>query len=171
MLVKKSIKAQAALEFLTTYGWAFLVILIMIGALAYFGILSPSRILPNRCNIGSEFQCIDYQISGSAQTVRLRLKSNLGEAITLPAAPAGISVGTEGTASLYCSTAVIPALPLNMKTGETVDFLFSTCANAVAAGLSIGDKGKVNITLNYYPTSSGPNYVKQIKGEIYASVS
>ena len=29
-------------EFLTTYGWAFLIILIMIGALAYFGILSPS---------------------------------------------------------------------------------------------------------------------------------
>ena len=36
-------KAQAALEFLTTYGWAFIVILIMIGALAYFGVLNPSR--------------------------------------------------------------------------------------------------------------------------------
>jgi len=35
-------KGQAALEFLTTYGWAFLVILIMIGALSYFGVLNPS---------------------------------------------------------------------------------------------------------------------------------
>lgn len=39
-------KAQSALEFLTTYGWAFLVILIMIGALAYFGVLDPNRFLP-----------------------------------------------------------------------------------------------------------------------------
>ncbi|MBI2659218.1 hypothetical protein HYX05_03935 [Candidatus Woesearchaeota archaeon] len=46
-------KSQAALEFLTTYGWAFLVILIMIGTLAYFGILNPSKILPNRCNFGA----------------------------------------------------------------------------------------------------------------------
>lgn len=30
---------SAALEFLTTYGWAFLVILLMVGALAWFGVL------------------------------------------------------------------------------------------------------------------------------------
>jgi len=34
-------KGQAIFEFFITYGWAFLVILVMIGALAYFGILSP----------------------------------------------------------------------------------------------------------------------------------
>ncbi|MFC2016699.1 hypothetical protein ACFLUF_03190 [Chloroflexota bacterium] len=47
-------KAQAALEFLTTYGWALVVILVMIGALAHFGILSPSKFLPERCNFGVE---------------------------------------------------------------------------------------------------------------------
>lgn len=36
-------KGQAALEFLTTYGWAFLVILVMIGALTYFGVLAPAK--------------------------------------------------------------------------------------------------------------------------------
>ena len=44
---------SAALEFLTTYGWAFLVILVMIGALAYFGILNPG---PRDCACtGCEF--------------------------------------------------------------------------------------------------------------------
>src|SRR3989338_6862255 len=87
----KNLKAQAALEFLTTYGWAFLVILIMIGTLAYFGILSPSKLLPNRCNMGTEFQCLDYRIteSGSSSQVQLRLKNNVGEPITIPAAPIG----------------------------------------------------------------------------------
>ena len=32
-------------EFLTTYGWAFLVILVMIGALAYFGVLNPENFM------------------------------------------------------------------------------------------------------------------------------
>ena len=37
-------KAQAAMEFLMTYGWAILVVLVTIGALAYFGVLKiPSN--------------------------------------------------------------------------------------------------------------------------------
>ena len=53
-MAKSSRKSQAALEFLTTYAWAFLIIIIMIGALAYFGVLSPSKLLPDRRNFGSE---------------------------------------------------------------------------------------------------------------------
>jgi len=33
-------KGQAAIEFLVTYGWAILIVLIAIGALAYFGVLN-----------------------------------------------------------------------------------------------------------------------------------
>jgi hypothetical protein len=43
MLNKKNV--QEALDFLTTYGWAFLVILVMIGALAGFGILDLKNIV------------------------------------------------------------------------------------------------------------------------------
>ena len=39
-------KGQAAMEFLMTYGWAILVVLAAIAALAYFGVLSPARFLP-----------------------------------------------------------------------------------------------------------------------------
>ena len=47
-------RGQAALEFLSTYGFAFLIILVMIGALAYFGVLDPTRFLPNRCQVSAE---------------------------------------------------------------------------------------------------------------------
>ncbi len=50
-------KGQAALEFLATYGWAFLVILVMIGALAYFGVLDPSRYISESCGFGAELPC------------------------------------------------------------------------------------------------------------------
>jgi len=168
----KNLKAQAALEFLTTYGWAFLVILIMIGTLAYFGILSPSKLLPNRCNMGTEFQCIDYRIieSGATSQVDLRLKNNVGEPITLPSSPAGISVGTETTANLACTT-VTPALPITMKAGEVVDFVLGSCANMAAIGLIKGEKGKINISIVYHSVTSGSTYLKNVKGEILTTVT
>lgn len=74
-------RSQAALEFLTTYGWALLVILILIGALAYFGVLNPQRFLPDRCNISPGFTCDEYQITDGNITVILTNK--LGAAIQI----------------------------------------------------------------------------------------
>ena len=101
----KNTKSQAALEFLTTYGWAFLVILIMIGTLAYFGILSPSKLLPNRCNFGSEFQCLDYQIG--ATTFKIRMKNNIGE----PMDVSSVDLSGESTTAYTCTSPAEPTPP------------------------------------------------------------
>jgi len=53
-------KGQAAMEFLMTYGWALLVVLIAIGALAFFGLLNPSRFLPEKCEIAPGLTCMDF---------------------------------------------------------------------------------------------------------------
>lgn len=39
-------KSQYAMEFLMTYGWAILVVIAMVGALAYFGVFNPDNFLP-----------------------------------------------------------------------------------------------------------------------------
>lgn len=39
-------KGQWIIDFLMEYGWAILVVLIAIGALAYFGILTPDKFIP-----------------------------------------------------------------------------------------------------------------------------
>jgi len=56
-------KGQAAMEFLMTYGWAILVVLAAIGALAYFGVLSPDRFLPEKCTANPPFACTQYKVS------------------------------------------------------------------------------------------------------------
>ena len=48
-----------------TYGWALLVVLIAIAALAFFGVLNPGKFLPSNCNLGVGFSCTDYKIIGS----------------------------------------------------------------------------------------------------------
>ena len=66
-------QGQAALEFLMTYGWAILVVLIAIGALAYFGVLNPKGILPKACILGPGFNCDDFIIkSDGTATVIIR---------------------------------------------------------------------------------------------------
>ena len=70
-------KGQAALEFLTTYGWAFLVILVMIGALAYFGVLDPTKFLPQRCQFGAEMHCERFALDSATGGAYFELKNAL----------------------------------------------------------------------------------------------
>ncbi|HLC46713.1 MAG TPA: hypothetical protein VJI75_03140 [Candidatus Nanoarchaeia archaeon] len=53
-------RAQAAMEFLLTYGWAILIVLVVIAALAYFGVLSPSKFLPEKCTFQPGILCKDF---------------------------------------------------------------------------------------------------------------
>jgi len=42
-------KGQAAMEFLMTYGWAILIVVIAVAALAAFGVFSPSNFAQEKC--------------------------------------------------------------------------------------------------------------------------
>ncbi|MFT7615693.1 MAG: hypothetical protein ACI8Y7_000515 [Candidatus Woesearchaeota archaeon] len=53
-------RGQAALEYMGTYGWAFLTITIMVGSLAYLGIFDQSNLVPERCYSEFGFSCVDY---------------------------------------------------------------------------------------------------------------
>src|SRR3989338_4344659 len=74
-------KGQAAMEFLMTYGWAILVVLIAIGALAYFGVLSPGRFLPRSCTLVPGLDCSEFKVSSGAAQVQLFIRNGLGSSI------------------------------------------------------------------------------------------
>lgn len=65
-------KSQAAMEFLMTYGWAILVVLAAIAALAYFGVLSPEKFLPEKCLMETGFTCISSKVETSQSTIVLQ---------------------------------------------------------------------------------------------------
>ena len=78
-------KGQAAMEFLMTYGWAIIVVLVAIGALAYFGVLSPNKLLPERTTFSAPLANIDNAlISAADNSVEIAFKNNKGVDITLP---------------------------------------------------------------------------------------
>ncbi|MGE0792891.1 MAG: hypothetical protein AB7V77_01780 [Candidatus Woesearchaeota archaeon] len=74
-------KAQAASEFLMTYGWAFLILLTAIGLYSYFIGFNPASRIPDSCFVGTEFSC-----SAAADQygyLLLELKNVLGDDVTL----------------------------------------------------------------------------------------
>jgi len=50
-------KGQAAVEYLTTYGWAILVLIIVLAVLMTSGILSPNYLISEECNFGTNLPC------------------------------------------------------------------------------------------------------------------
>lgn len=167
-----NIRSQAALEFLTTYGWAFLVILIMMSTLAYFGILNPSKLLPDRCNFGAEISCNKNAmvVKGGAagdidNTLTMRLTNNFGVGVVVTAARVTTDVTTAGAC-----TAQINSLPISaFSWGSDVTITFNADC---ATGNLLVDKEKIkfNIEIDYYPASAGVGYAKIIFGEVFTTI-
>lgn len=161
-------KAQGALEFLMTYGWAFLVILIMIGALAYFGVLSPSKFLPERCTLTTGLTCEDYKLTTT--TVDLKVRNNMGMTITVSDFSmtdangqfmCGFYTGDDGT-----NPAVdYPDNSINVSDGATFDLSGTDCSGG---GIAVGSKFKSLPTVTYFDPRSGASYDHTIEGEVYA---
>jgi hypothetical protein len=175
-------KSQAALEFLTTYAWAFLVILIMVGALAYFGILNPGKLLPDRCNFPTEFGCLDYAITygttGADGTFTIRLKNSVGEPITIPDVTTDIVLSSDSSTPFSCTLATVdgtavaalPSTPAyTWNTDDTIDFAFNTC-NTLAAGFTSGDKAKATVNINYHLAKSSASFIHESEGEVFTTV-
>ena len=90
-------KSQAALEFIMTYGWAILVVLVAIGALAYFGVLSPDKFLPAKCTLQSGIACVDHK--ATATTLAIVVRNSLGYDVTVDSVKAQqcTALGSQGT--------------------------------------------------------------------------
>lgn len=60
MVSMNMVRGQGSLEFLSTYGFAFMLILIMVTGMHYFGILDPSILLPTYCSATGLIECEEF---------------------------------------------------------------------------------------------------------------
>jgi hypothetical protein len=60
--IKRDQKAQSAMEYLVTYGWAILIIGIVLAALFYIGVFNPSSLSENQCILPADFGCVNAQM-------------------------------------------------------------------------------------------------------------
>ena len=147
-------KGQAAMEFMMTYGWAILVVLIAIAALAFFGVLNPGGFFPNSCTVQAGVGCDDFKVSEAGDNLQIILVNGLGDDLT--------------NVTLTVGTCDVPA-EMSWNDG---DILGGTDAGVTLANCETGTAGsryEADITIAY-TGSSGISHTMtgQIRSEVEA---
>ncbi|HOI19117.1 MAG TPA: hypothetical protein PLX15_04620 [Candidatus Woesearchaeota archaeon] len=77
-------KSQAAMEYVMTYGWAILAVMIVIGFIVNYANIDPSDFMGEECNFDIGLKCNDFAISESgANNIVLSVTNGFPKAITI----------------------------------------------------------------------------------------
>ena len=145
-------KSQAALEFIMTYGWAILVVLVAIGALAYFGVLNPDRFLPSKCTFQAGIACLDHK--ATITSLIINIQNSLGRDMTISRLTA-----------LQCTEIAAPNQSAILN-GQTGTYTFCCGATCVPASLGNADSTKYSGQVNISYTLAGTTISHTNQGDI-----
>ena len=183
MLMKPSRKhkAQSAMEYLMTYGWAILIIAVVLGALFSLGVFSGNTLLGNACIASSGYYCQNPQYlhgtlgTGAAGNLIVTVGQNTG----VNWATANFVFVPQGTATnggvptiSFTST---PANTFNavngLVSGQTVSiYLPNNAITTAGATVTVGTAAQGAIWAYYTTaTSSVPQYAQVASINIKAS--
>ena len=154
----RRLRGQSAMEYLMTYGWAILVIIIVIAVLFYIGVLNPRNVTPTSCTFPPGISCASFKLTTSG-ALFLSIGQATGKRIMLT--------------NISCTQASSPrdwqALPnINMTNGEQASlgsFQCTTADGSPAAGAD-GETAKFKIWLDYSEISPGTLETRQVMGDV-----
>jgi hypothetical protein len=170
VFARRSRKGQGAFEFLTTYGWAFLIILVVIAALVYFRVFNPSRNLPDKCTFGQIFTCTDMVVHAnpSPGEVRVVLAQNKGATVFVK----GMSVEMQdfGGNGLCKANGVDldGVAEVRMESNDRVEIVCPLQAAALKLSDFVGDKESAQLVITYRELRSTFNHTEA--GSLYTTV-
>jgi hypothetical protein len=160
-------KGQAAIEYLMTYGWAVVIILVVIGALMYFGVLNPNRFLQDSCDFGLQLECLDVQV-GKDGTIILKMQNNFGDTINLTDINSFDIIINKNDARYP----FYPTSPenLSLANGAQTTMVFSITDSA-GNPATFPPKEKVSINLKFSLVRDQPDSeLYNISGKVFATV-
>ncbi|MBR9701138.1 hypothetical protein GOV11_04705 [Candidatus Woesearchaeota archaeon] len=170
---------QVALEFLTTYAWAMLVILTMIGALAYFGFMNPDDYVPSKCNVDDAFICKDYFLAvddGSARSeAEIVLENAIGQTLWITSRAvlsyngADSSVNSCGTYRVNGQGTLYFSINNNAFSIGPSDYIVVYCDNDGNIDFPLdGETEKISFSFKYSLTDGGFDH--DVNGDIISTV-
>ncbi len=175
-------KAQSAMEYLMTYGWAILIIAVVLGALFSLGVFSGSSLLGNACIASSGFLCQSPVYNHANDLITVQIGQNTGTSWT-SANFVFIPQGTPsasgipaliGTTNTFGTNAVAPAAPASivgaMISGQTQSI--GLPVNALGTGwggttnpantITVGQAATGAIWVAYQTSATGPLQYAQV---------
>jgi len=164
----KRLKAQSAMEYLMTYGWAILIIAVVLGALFSLGVFSGSSLLGTSCIATPGFLCQNPLLSTSGT-----LTATIGQENGYTAYNAFFYVSPQ-TASVNSAGFPTPAYQCTspagapLSSGQTVTV---SCPTGLSSPAAIGTSFSGYIWLNYSSTSGGAATISQKIATVIVKVS
>jgi hypothetical protein len=150
--VKEKVRrgGQASMEFLMTYGWAILVVIAAIGALAYFGVLDSAFFAPESCMVMPGVGCEDYQVLDSGE-VSLILRNGIGEDLSNVSVTLNPGPSLTSECAITCTSGCPPKNNKLISNGALTTWSGNECAFIG----NDGDRMDLALTFTYQKGSSG----------------
>ena len=136
---------QAALDFLTEYGWAMALVVIVAAVLFALGIFDPSSFISNHASGFSGVAVKGWQMYGDG-TFAVRLENQFGKKITIDS----VNVSTN-----FNSSCTVSNLPVALAPGE--DSALLTCGSQIS-GVSLGSDYAAKVDVGYTDAEIGFPY-------------
>jgi YVTN family beta-propeller protein len=143
-----SLRLQAAVEFITSYGVVLLIIAIAIAVLLVFG-NAPTQSIPTSCSIYGTFKCADLAYGGNTfGGTRLEVLASSQVQGVINISSFSAVVGGIGSTSGFCSTTGKRGSPTSVAQGNQI-YCVATFPNNVVVSQTY--TGTFNMTGNYCP--------------------
>ncbi|MDD2655246.1 MAG: hypothetical protein PHQ80_01095 [Candidatus ainarchaeum sp.] len=141
----RSKKGQAAAEYLVTYGWALLLLVVVIAILLSTGIFNPSAFVGEECVMQPDIPCTAFQLyrSGSSTVLLMSVQNRLGYAMLLDEVK--VTTTDLGRAGEYTWTTGSVGTELGQGENATVMFTFTGDRQPAP-----DDIERMHVALTYY---------------------
>lgn len=127
------------MEYLMTYGWAILIVIIVAAALYALGVFTPAS-SETEARFATLGTSPAHTVQASTDFITIKLPNQVGKTIAVS------SIVVEPTAG--GTTCTNTTTGLSIPPGEVVE----TALNCTAIGFSAGDTYSLKVTVNYTPS-------------------
>lgn len=144
-------RLQSAMEYLMTYGWAILILAVVLAALFLLGVFNPSQYANEVCSFQSGFSCTSYYMNPNG----LFIMNIIPETST----PINVTaVGCNQNSTAVTTTSIVPQIYLPIDTNVTLS-VQCDIGTAAYSG-AVGQVFTGYLELNYTDVSTGfPNLI------------
>lgn len=141
------LRLQSALEYITVYGWAILIIAVVLSTFLYLGVFSPGAFISSQCTMPADFSCLTAVLSQNGQLL-FNIQQSTLYSINLTA------IGCNTQQSYAAMTVLTPNVPLNIGGNHT--FTNLQCYNGTTAySGSVGSLFTGYLIINYTDVQTG----------------
>jgi hypothetical protein len=138
-------KGQTAVEYLMTYGWAILIILIVAGVLAYYGIFSPSGFLGPTSKGWTQLYALQPWDLTADGTLSLQIENRVGQDIIIT----GVLADVGNNATDACNNATyVPSVTINSGNKYPTTGLMSLACTGLTGGTK-GSSYTITVEVDY----------------------